>query len=77
MSLKDIAIDTVNVIEYYDETIAGVVSFPDTTEGKEAAEELFELFATENGVSEEDIEIGLEDGYCEISSYQVFIIHSS
>jgi len=67
---------TVNVIEYFDETIQSLHAFEDNPEGNKEAEEVFRQLAEENEC--EDVDVALEDGYYEVASgYQVFIVHNS
>ena len=70
------SIQTVNVIQYNKGSIWNVLSFPDTDEGNNEAEAAFTYLAKQNKFRDEDIEIGLEDGYCEQGEYQIFIVHS-
>lgn len=69
-------IQTVNVIRYNMGSILNVIAFPDTDEGNKEAEATFTDLAKQNGFLEEDIEVGLEDGYCEQGEFQIFIVHS-
>jgi hypothetical protein len=77
MALK-CKIETVNIIEYLDGTIASVVAFSDTPTGNKEAERLFVACAKENKFSKKEIETGLEDGYLDHSDsdYRLFICHS-
>jgi len=72
---------TVNVVEYFSETIQAIHAFPDTKEGNAAAEKLFATVAKENGFDEEEIEQGLEDGHldrdAQVDDYEIFLIHST
>jgi hypothetical protein len=70
-------VDTVNVIEYADDSILGVTSFTDNEEGNKEAEAIFRQVAKENGMEDVDAESFVEDGYFEQGTYQVFITHSS
>jgi division protein CdvB (Snf7/Vps24/ESCRT-III family) len=72
-------LQTVNVIEFFNETIQNVTSFSDDAEGNKEAETLFSKIATENGFSGDDIEAGLDDGYLDRPSddYNLFITHSN
>ncbi len=70
---------TINVIEYHNDSVQQIFSFHENDEGVVEAEKLFTELARENGFSEEDIQVGLEDGYVdeqEGRSYQLFIAHS-
>lgn len=72
-------INTVNVIEYTDDHIIGLHSYPDTPEGNKAAEKLFASICKDNDVTGEDLDSCLEDGLCESSdgSWRVVIFHST
>ena len=70
-------LSTVNVLEIVEGTPAQLVSFEDTKEGNEMAEELFGNLMIENGGSLLDIEIAIEDGEFSSGTYSVFIIHST
>lgn len=71
-------IKTVNVIEYFDNTISQVISFPDTIIGNRLAEETFLAILAEHNMSPEDKEYQLENGIAEDDNgYQVFLVHSS
>jgi hypothetical protein len=70
-------LSTVNVIEFANDTVLGMSSWSDDTEGNAEAEKHFADCAKENGFSVDEIEIGLEEGSLENSSgYMVFIVHS-
>lgn len=70
--------NTVNVTEYANDTILGIHSFSDDDEGNKEAEECFKRIIKESGheVTNEEMEVFLEDGYFEQGNYQVFITHS-
>ena len=70
-------VDTVNVIEYAEDDLVGIVSFDETPEGNKEAEAHFKAILEENEVPAEDIDSFIEDGYWEQGSYQIFISHSS
>ncbi len=79
----NMAINTVNVIEYYGE-IRAVHAFSDNPEGNKQAEELFkklaqkEFILTKRRFSDEEIEVGLEDGYLETNDdWKLYITHST
>ena len=68
---------TVNVVEYYEDTIREIWSYTDDAEGNKEAEKLFQELAFENNVASDDIEVGLEDGYVEGSNgYRLYLTHS-
>lgn len=73
-------INTVNVVEYFDDTIQSLRSFPNTVDGNKYAEKLFLRCCKCNGAYKTDAEwlADLENGYWEHDShdYQVFITHS-
>jgi hypothetical protein len=68
---------TVNVVEYYSNTIQAVTSFNDDAAGNWEAEFLFTTIAKENDFSDEEIEVGIEEGYVEKENYQLFIVHNT
>jgi len=71
-------VNTVNVVEYNDDTILGITSFSDDEEGNKEAEDIFKRCAKENGATDEDLEAFiLEDGLYETGGYQLFLVHSS
>ena len=71
-------VQTVNVIEYSDDTILAVHSFSEDEAGNKEAEELFSRCAKENGAEQKDLEdFAIEDGLYETGGYQVFLAHSS
>jgi len=70
-------VDTVNVIEYADDTILGVTSFSEDDEGNKEAEAHFSKIAKEHGATEEDVDSFIEDGYHEQGTYQLFLCHSN
>ena len=70
-------VDTVNVIEYAEDDLQGIVSFDETPEGNKEAEAHFKSILEENKVDAEDIDSFVEDGYWEQGSYQIFISHSN
>jgi hypothetical protein len=70
-------VDTVNIIEYSDCSVLGVHSFSDDADGNKEAEQCFTTILKEQDVSDEDIEVALEEGYHEQGDYQLFITHST
>jgi hypothetical protein len=71
-------LQTVNVIEYKNDSILSVQSFTDNEEGNKEAEKVFEgIMRERNGVADEDVAISLEDGWYEEGDYQLFLTHSS
>ena len=72
-------IKTVNVIEYVDDSIIGLTSFNDDQEGNQEAEAHYKIIVKEHDpeVTDEEMEVFLEDGYYESGEYQAFISHSS
>ena len=71
-------LQTVNVIEYFSDTIQAVHSFSDDKEGNAEAEKLFGEIAKENEFSDEDVEVGLDNGYLDrnCDNYTLYITHS-
>ena len=72
-------VNTVNVIEYAGDTLLGVVSFDNTPEGNQEAEEHYKKIILEHCVDCNEAELSsfIEDGYFEQGDYQIFIKHSS
>jgi len=72
------AINTVNVIEFWDDTIQTLHAFPDTPPGNKAAEACFLRIAEENRMPRSMAEECVENGYWEAddSDYQVLLVHS-
>ena len=75
-------IGTVNVIEIPDKytmAIHQLASYNDDEDGNADAEKFFRKLVAENSetISDEDLEIALEDGYWEEGSYYVCIVHST
>ena len=72
------SLNTVNLSEYADGKIIGIRSFSDNDEGNKEAEEIFkEIMVEIDDVTDEEIANCIEDGYYEISDYQLFLTHSS
>ena len=69
--------NTVNVVEYFSDTIQALHAFPDTDEGNKEAEALFTKIAVEDGFAAHDIEVGMEDGTLCRADYELYIIHST
>lgn len=74
--------NTVNVIEITDVTsmsVAQLVAFDDTVKGNHQAEALFVQLLVENypDIPNDDMEIGLEEGYFTLDNYYVGIVHST
>lgn len=71
-------LNSVNVVEYVNGTLAALYAFSDDTEGNKEAEDVFRKCAKDNDFDDEAIEIGLDDGLLSHSDsdYQLFIIHS-
>jgi hypothetical protein len=69
--------NTVNVIEWFGDTIQQLAAFDDDAAGNTEAETLFTQLATENGFSNFRILNGIEDGYLESRAYKLFLVHSS
>lgn len=69
-------LNTVNVVEYFDDAVQSLVAYPATEEGNKAAEELFNKCAKDNKFSDE--EIAEADGYLTHSErdYQLMLVHS-
>jgi hypothetical protein len=73
----NLSLNTVNVIEMADGTVLGIVSYPDTKEGNQAAEERFRTVCKENGLEDADeIEACIEDGNAEKNGWEAYIVHS-
>ena len=77
-------LNTVNVIEYEDDTILQIASFTEDKPGIKEAEDLFTKCIKENCSLEETDELDenaindcISDGYFKTGSYQVFLSHSS
>lgn len=70
-------INTVNVIEYADNTVQQVFSYVENREGNIEAEDMFAKLAIANGMAKTDIFDCLSDGIFENGNYQVFIVHSN
>lgn len=72
-------LNTVNVIEYFNNTIQQIASFEDNESGNKLAEHLFKQIANENSFNNDEIEIGLDNGYVgsKYFDYQLFLTHSS
>ena len=77
-------LDTVNVIEYDDDTILQIASFSEDKPRIKEAEDLFTKCIKENCSLEETDELDenaindcISDGYFKTGSYQVFLSHSS
>ena len=72
-------IDTVNVIEYTDDTINGITSYDNTPEGNEEARAHFLAILGELGdnLTDEEVQEYLDDGYWEQGDYQTFLVHSN
>jgi hypothetical protein len=69
-------LNTVNVIEYFDDAVQSLVAYPATEEGNAAAEALFNKCAKDNKFSDEDI--AEADGCLSHSDrdYQLMLVHS-
>lgn len=71
-------VSTVNVIEYRDDAVEAVHSFQDNEEGSKEAEDMFTSIMRErDGMTDEDVEMALEDGFYEEGDFQLFLTHSS
>jgi hypothetical protein len=71
--------NTVNVIEMVTDTmqINLLKAFPDDENGNKEAEALFKQLALKNGAEEWDLDPAIDDGYFEMVSYYLCIVHSS
>lgn len=69
-------LNTVNVIEYADNTVLGITSFSNDEEGIKEAEAHFSALAKEQGVEEGELNAFVEEGYYEQGDYQLFVINS-
>lgn len=69
---------TVVVIHTVEGVVNGCIVYPDTKQGNVEAEKSFKSFVVHNcgSQSDEEIEICLENGYCEYGNHYVFITHS-
>jgi hypothetical protein len=68
---------TVNVVEYVNDSVLSVHAFSDDEVGNKEAEEVFIRCAKENGADQKDLDdFALEDGFYEGGEYQVFLTHS-
>jgi hypothetical protein len=75
-------VNTVNVIEFIDNTVAQVQSFTDDTDGNIQAEGFFSDCIRENNDDRElepdDFSGALDDGsWSDDNGYEIFIVHSS
>jgi len=73
-------VQTVNVIEVIDMSVAQVFSFYDHTKGNKEAEAAFVKLAEKNGMSEDETEEALESRYWNDggeSRVSIFLTHSS
>jgi len=73
---------TVNVIEVLDGNnfnVASLRSYPDTPEGNQAAEKVFRQLVEQTGDDDNkaDLDSLVEDGYCEIGSGFIALVHST
>lgn len=76
-------LNTVNVVEVEDNCILQIFSFTDDEKGSKEAEKVFKKLvrkagdrAVKNVVSENEVEVSLEDGYYRFLDYSVYIEHS-
>jgi len=72
-------IKTVNVIEYFDDSIQTVHAFPETKKGNQAAEDIFAKCVRENaGHAYTNEELGefMTEGYFQDFTYIVYLVHS-
>jgi len=78
MAKKKMTVSTRNVIEYCDNQVSSVRSFPHTEQGEKEAEKLSRQIATENGFKPSEIDEGVSEGTLSSpdSDYQVFLISS-
>jgi hypothetical protein len=72
-------LNTINVIEYVNDAVIGVHSFPYDEAGVEEAEECYRAIILEHqeDATENEMDVYIEDGYFEQNLYQVFLTHSS
>lgn len=71
-------LNSVNVVEYVDDSIVGLSAYSDDEEGNKEAEGHFSRCAKENGATDKDLkDYALGDGMYECGTYQVFLTHSS
>jgi hypothetical protein len=71
-------ISTVNVLEFADDQIVSLASYPETPEGNKEAEQRFKDVAHENtAYSAADIESAIDDGIIEDATYKVVLFHST
>jgi len=76
-------IQTVNVVEYVNDSVQQVISFPDTQEGNKEAEKYFVSFIAANSkrdgeptIDTDEVAACIDDGIYEQGYYQVFLVHS-
>ena len=71
-------LDTINIVQYDEDTVTSIASFTDDSEGVNAAEGIFSALVKESDAQATDEEIAdmLSDGWYESGTYQVFIVHS-
>jgi len=72
-------IDTVNVVEYSDDSILGMKSWEENEAGNKEAETTFKDIIKEHDldVTEAELDVFVEDGFHEQGDYQIFLVHSS
>jgi len=71
-------LNTVNVIEFSDDQIIGLASYPDDKEGNSEAEKRFSEVAKENGpFDQEEIDVALDDGIIEKGWWKLVLFHST
>ena len=71
-------VDTINVVEYADDSLLGVTSFSNDEAGSIEAEAHFRAVAKENTpeVTDEEMASFVEEGYHEQGDYQLFLTRS-
>ena len=77
--MKTTAIQTINIIEYANNTVTGIRSFADNKNGNKEAENLYCSIIKEHDPDtiEPELDLFLENGYYEQGDYQIFLTHST
>jgi len=69
-------VDTVNVIEYKEDTVENLFAFTNNEDGNSQAEEMFKTLATSHGCPDCDVESYVEDGHYTQNGWGVMLVHS-
>lgn len=70
-------IPTINVIEYFNNTISQVISFPDDLRGNKNAEKTFTKILREHGINEDTSDYISDGIYEDDNGYQCFLVYST